>query len=146
MLPVKPELVFVKVPMVAMSKSPFVYLSRANRSLDGSGKAGPAPAAPAGLQRRGRRPCRCFLEHSAREEWRSQGKKLRQAKRRLLRPRGGGTANFHHERQRWMRGARKGDSGGEYWQLYERAICERNMLTRMDIYFEEWGDYRQTKR
>jgi hypothetical protein len=49
MLPVKPELVFVKVPMVAMSKSPFVDLSRANRSLDGSGRAGSAPAAPAGL-------------------------------------------------------------------------------------------------
>jgi len=72
--------------MVAMSKSPFVYLSRANRSLDGSGKAGLAPAAPAGLQRRGRRPCSRILERSVREEWRSQGKKLRQAQRRPLRP------------------------------------------------------------
>ncbi len=34
----------------------FVYLSRANRSLDGRDRAGPAPAAPAGPQRRGGRP------------------------------------------------------------------------------------------
>jgi len=74
------------------SYSDFVDLSRANRSLDGSGRAGPPPAAPAGLQRRGGRPWRCFLERSVREEWRSQGKKLRQAKRRPLRPSGDGAA------------------------------------------------------
>jgi hypothetical protein len=83
--------------MVAMVKSPFVYLSRANRSLDGSLKAGLAPAAPAAPQRRGGRPCRCFLERSVREEWQGQGKKLRQAQRRPLRPSGDGTANFHHD-------------------------------------------------
>jgi hypothetical protein len=36
------------------------------------------------------------LERSVREEWRSQGKKLRQAQRRPLRLRGDGKANFHH--------------------------------------------------
>jgi hypothetical protein len=51
--------------------------------------------------------CRRFLERSVREEWRSQGKKLRQAQRRLLRLSGDGTANFHHERRRWVRGKPK---------------------------------------
>jgi len=43
----------------------------------------------------------------------ARGKNCGKRERRPLRPLGGGAANFHHERQRWMRDATKRDGDNQ---------------------------------